>query len=124
MKQQWKVNHLGYLVKDINKSRAAFEGLGFTPRTPESIYDQDRACHILFMDNGVSCIELIRPKDETSPIFGLLKRYSNMPYHLCFESSDLAADIATLTYSGGGCTSFGRRKKARLYPPPPRWLFL
>jgi methylmalonyl-CoA/ethylmalonyl-CoA epimerase len=91
------VHHIGYMVKDISKSRAAFEQLGFTLQTEEAVFDPIRICNFLFMDNGGIRVELIQPKDETSPVWNLLKRYRNTPYHICYEVNNIDAVISQLT---------------------------
>jgi methylmalonyl-CoA/ethylmalonyl-CoA epimerase len=91
------LHHIGYLVKDIDKSEAAFMALGFEPCAKAAFYDQSRHADFLFIDCGGARIELIRPRDETSPIWNLLKHYKNMPYHLCFETDDAEREIGFLT---------------------------
>ena len=105
------IHHIGYLVKDIEKSAAAFEAAGFE----RILYsdgsfvfdDKTRQCDISFMRirggdsvNGSGCIELVAPQSPDCPIYGLMKQYKNSPYHICFESEDLDGDVARLKQSG------------------------
>jgi methylmalonyl-CoA/ethylmalonyl-CoA epimerase len=45
-------------------------------------------------------VELIEPVDDSSPMYPLLKRYKNTPYHICYEVDDLEASIAELSTKG------------------------
>lgn len=105
-----KLHHIGYLVKDIEKSIQAFLALGYKPlsllseREGSIVYDAGRQCSIAFLGrpgvSGGNYIELIAPQTKESPIYGLMKTYKNTPYHLCFQCADLDAEIEALTGSG------------------------
>lgn len=45
-------------------------------------------------------IELISPKSAGSPIYGLMEKYKNSPYHMCFESENFEKDIEELRAKG------------------------
>ena len=102
-----KLHHIGYLVKKIQTAQRAFEALDY-----ESIslcggdpicYDTTRKCDICFLKpptDSEPYIELIAPVSSESPVWGLLRKYKNTPYHLCFESTDLSEDILHLKASG------------------------
>ena len=101
------LHHIGYLVKDIEKSANAFRAIGFTDRMYNDgnfvCYDPTRMCDICFMDHTEDkavCIELISPKSKESPIYGLMERYKNSPYHMCFESEDMEKDMQELREKG------------------------
>ena len=100
-----KLHHIGYLVKNIEKSIRAFQALGYMPfsllgREGSIVYDAGRQCDIVFLKHIKSLrenyIELIEPKTKESPIYSLMKIYKNTPYHLCFQCADLDAEIETL----------------------------
>lgn len=52
------------------------------------------------MENGSYCVELVEPWGSESPIYGLLKKYKNCPYHLCYCSDDLNREIQQLEKEG------------------------
>ncbi|MCQ2525780.1 MAG: VOC family protein [Lachnospiraceae bacterium] len=94
-----RVHHIGYLVKKIDKALPQFEGLGFVSEG-EIVYDEIRDIDILFMINGDYRIELVSPKSEKSVTWDLLKKMGASPYHLCYYSSNIEADISKLRESG------------------------
>lgn len=111
-----KLHHIGYLVKNIEKSLPAFLSLGYNPVSlctgEESctayVYDEVRQCNFCFLrrcddaerNTEQVYVELIAPCSPSSPVWGLLSTYKNAPYHLCFESEDLERDILSLRKSG------------------------
>ncbi len=98
-----ELHHIGYLVKDIDKATKAFKALGYNEISYVGEYvtdDEYRKCYICFLQSGSSIVELISPKDESSPIYGLMSKYKNTPYHLCFTSDDIDADIEHLKQEG------------------------
>lgn len=91
-----KIHHVGYLAKSIKKSEPKFLELGFTVER-ETKYDEIRKINIEFLVNGDYRVELIEPTDSESPMYPLLGRYKNTPYHFCYEVPDLDAAIAELS---------------------------
>lgn len=96
-----KVHHVGFLTKNLERSRADFLLLGYSVEKP-SAYDHIRKVNIEFLTNGGYRVELIEPCGKDSPLYPLLKRYKNTPYHLCYESADFENDINALSNDGGG----------------------
>ena len=94
-----KVHHIGYLVKNIEKTRVKFLGLGYEVERPVK-FDAIRDVNIEFLINGGYRVELIQPLSETSPMYPLLKRYKNSPYHICYEVDDLNKAVEELSGSG------------------------
>lgn len=101
-----KLHHTGYLVKNIEKSIQTFKTLGYVEKlySDQSIvmFDSYRKCDISFMElpNTNHVIELVAPLNEESPIWGLMSKYKNTPYHLCFESENIDKDIKDLKENG------------------------
>lgn len=90
-----KIHHVGYLVKNIEKSINSFEMLGFSI-IKEPIYDEYREIDICFMKNGEYVIELVSPKTKNSVVAELKKKLGNSPYHFCYEVDDIEEAIYKL----------------------------
>ena len=102
-----KMHHMGFFVKDIEKTKKKYEELGFynSPRVgnPDIQDDPNRNIRILFMENGeddvmLEFVQLLDP-EKKSPLDFILKggagKYSDtIPYHICYEVEDI--DAATL----------------------------
>lgn len=93
-----KVHHIGYLVKDMDEAIKEFRKLGFADGPV--IRDEYRGIDICFTDNDGYCVELISPYRDDSTVSGLIKKYKNSPYHLCYISENLDKDIEALTENG------------------------
>lgn len=52
------------------------------------------------IDNINYRIELISPKSKDSVVAGLIKRFGNSPYHICYTCSDINAAINSLGDAG------------------------
>lgn len=94
-----KIHHIGYLVKKMEEAILAFQHLGYTVRQ-ETAYDGIRRIHICFMEKDGYLIELVSPAESDSVVSGLLKKYKNSPYHICYETQDLDKELALLTAGG------------------------
>lgn len=94
-----RIHHIGYLVKDLQEAEKHFLHLGYL-REAECIYDAARDADICFYLNGEYRVELVAPKSQESVAYGLLKRYKNTPYHICYFSKDLEKDIEVLQDNG------------------------
>ena len=93
------IHHIGYLVKKINKAVNEFERLGYSA-VSDIIYDDFRKIHICFMEKDGYWIELVSPADSTSVVAGLLKKYKNSPYHICYETPAFDVDLKSLAEEG------------------------
>lgn len=98
-KTMLKVHHIGYLVKKIDKAEKDFTALGFECIAPV-VYDSLRDADISFWEKNGYCVELVSPKSEKSVVYDLLKKFKNMPYHICYSSTDMNSDIEDLRKSG------------------------
>lgn len=94
-----KIHHIGYLVKKIEKAKQSFKVLGYDTEQ-DTVYDSIRKVDICFMIKDGYRIELVSPVSEDSVVAGLLKRYKNCPYHICYETDDYETAYAELTAKG------------------------
>jgi len=94
-----KVHHIGYLVKKISKAEKDFAALGFEC-IASVVYDPLRDADISFWEKDGYCVELVSPKSEKSIVYDLLKKFKNMPYHICYSSTDMNSDIEELREKG------------------------
>ncbi len=94
-----KIHHIGYLVKHIDKAAAEFGRLGYNT-VSETVLDDYRKIYIRFMEKDGYRVELVSPADSSSVVSGLIKKYKNSPYHICYETPDLDASLASLTAKG------------------------
>ncbi|MCH5249830.1 MAG: VOC family protein [Lachnospiraceae bacterium] len=94
-----KVHHIGYLVKKIEPAIGSFEKLGYQI-TQNTVYDDIRKVNICFMEKDGYCVELVSPASETSVVSGLMKRFKNSPYHICYETENFEDDYMTLVSEG------------------------
>lgn len=65
-----------------------------------TVFDSFRKVHICFMEKEGYVIELVSPADENSVVAGLLKKYKNAPYHICYEAASFEEDFQFLTEHG------------------------
>ena len=80
------IHHIGYLVKKIVPAIRSFEALGFQVAR-EVTRDDIREVDICFLEKDGYRVELVSPYSATSVVAGLLKKYKNCPYHICYETS-------------------------------------
>ena len=99
MVSNMKIHHIGYLTKNLSKTQQQMNELGFEVEQ-EASYDAGRGVNIAFLVSGDYRIELIEPASKESPLYPLLKRYKNTPYHICYEVSNLSGTIAEFEQKG------------------------
>jgi methylmalonyl-CoA/ethylmalonyl-CoA epimerase len=119
-----KIHHIGYFVDDIKNAISEFEQLGFS-LIREVTKDSSREAHITFLDNNGVVIELVQPISETSPVYGVRKKYRNSPYHICYETKDVHKEIAHMVNSkrgGGGLLLCNRQCPPQRYRAALVWL--
>ncbi len=100
-----KVNHIGYLVKDIEKSILEFKNLGYIQESCIFVdnLEEGGSCRnvkICFLNNETTRVELVSPIEESSDIYSTIKRQGEGPYHICYSVTDLEEKIHALKSSG------------------------
>lgn len=93
------VHHIGYLVKKIEPAIRTMKALGYQI-TQDTVLDEIRQVHICFLEKDGYRIELVCPVSDKSVVYGLLKKYKNCPYHICYETSDFEKDFDALRAEG------------------------
>ena len=95
-----KIDHIGYAVKRIDRAITAFQKLGF--EFEAVIDDTDRNVKLAFGDKDGYRIELVAPmnKKQESPVDQYLSNAVGIPYHICYESDNLDAEIEELKTQG------------------------
>ena len=92
-----KIHHIGYLVKEVDKSSSIFEKIGY--ERCGGGYDPVQKANILFLRlDGVS-IELVVP-DKDSDVYPLLKKFKDVPYHICYIVDDMSDAINEMIADG------------------------
>ena len=64
------------------------------------MYDDIRKVNICFITKDGCCIELVSPTTEDSVVSGLMKKYKNCPYHICYETNNFEQDYQELQEKG------------------------
>jgi RimJ/RimL family protein N-acetyltransferase len=100
--QQYKIHHIGYAVKNIEKSFSVFSLLNYKVES-SIVEDFERNIKILFIYNYETRIELIQILDENkeSPIDFLFKKDfsfpgNGIPYHICYSVDNIDIAIENL----------------------------
>ena len=90
------IDHIGYAVNNINKSKEAFIKLGY--QFDELVEDHDRNIYICFGEMNGYRVELISPlsNSEDSPVDSYLKKTGPTPYHICYKSDNIEESIQQL----------------------------
>ena len=93
-----KIHHIGYLVKKLDKAKATFEALGY--KSGDITHDETRGIDICFLKKDALNVELVSPFTDDSIVSGLMSRYKNSAYHICYESAHFNDDLHELENSG------------------------
>jgi len=91
-----QVDHIGYAVRDIEKAQKKFEVIGYS--FEPVVQDDARGIYISFGVMDGYRIELVAPisKEIESPVDGVLGKAGASPYHICYKSGQIDADIERL----------------------------
>lgn len=89
-----KIDHIGYAVKNIEKAKTMFEAIGYS--FEGTIEDTDRNIFLAFGSMDGYRIELVAPISNGSPVDNYISKVGPTPYHICYKSSNIEADIALL----------------------------
>ena len=101
-----KIDHIGYLCKDIKKTIQTFLQLGFKQDseifedTASDGENKARNVYICFLKNEDICVELVSPINELSDVYATINRQGEGPYHICFQVENLEESIQSLKIEG------------------------
>ena len=89
-----KIDHIGYAVKNIDKAKKQMEALGFV--FEGTISDTDRNIYLAFGEMCDYRVELVAPISDGTPVDAFLEKIGPTPYHICYKSNEIEADIERL----------------------------
>ena len=95
MLSNWKFDHIGVAVPEIEPTADMYKAAGYEQTEP--VYDPIQNVHICFLHKeGMPTMELLAPHGGTSPVQQTLDKMGVTPYHTCYEVVNLDAAIAEL----------------------------
>lgn len=91
-----KFHHIGIACYDIEKSAQFYISQGYSKTA--TVYDTIQNVNICFCEKigGETCVELISPNDDTSPVCKNLQKNGVSPYHICYETDNLEETVLEL----------------------------
>lgn len=103
------IDHIGYAVNDIQKARTEFEKLDYS--FGNLLKDTRQNIIIQYGTNHGQRVELIQTLDseKSSPIINILKKIGPAPYHICYRTASVEAEVEIL-----------RKRKWFLLKPPSK----
>ncbi len=107
-------HHMGLALKKEDEALKFLAGMGYT--AGEKRYD-DKQKVFLRMCSAVGRpnVELVTEGPEKGPITAILKRYSELVYHTCYETNDLQKSLKAMDAAG--------LRVIETSPPTPAILF-
>ncbi len=94
-----KVEHIGFLVKSIEKTADVFKFLGYT--AGEIFSDDIQRTRICFLTReGDAKIELVEPYPDNETMIRMQKKLGVSPYHVCYTTDDINNKYNTLLEQG------------------------
>jgi len=102
MQNQWKLNHLGFVVRDMRRAINHYERLGIaTIGTERTIQTQDggkvKAC---FVRIGSLEMEFLQPMEGEGPSSQFLKQHGEGINHLAFTVNNIDQEVEKLVSRG------------------------
>jgi methylmalonyl-CoA/ethylmalonyl-CoA epimerase len=94
-----KIHHIGIVVRSIDAAYAFYRDTLSLPVHKEDII-QDQGVKAALLTIGASEIELLEPIDPSTSVARFLERKGEGLHHLCFETDDVARELATARTKG------------------------
>lgn len=90
------ISHIALNVPDIALAQKQYEALGFAEDAPGVIEEESFGIVAKVMRMGAHTIELCAPLGEGSPLMGMVGGKAYALDHICYEVSDMDAQIELL----------------------------
>ena len=94
-----RVHHVGLVVRRLEGGLAFWQGTLGLPIAKQATI-QDQGVRAALLPIGRSEIELLEPVDDASGVAKFLARRGEGLHHVCFETPDVAAELATARGAG------------------------
>ena len=94
-----KIHHIGIVVRSIDAAYAFYRDTLSLPVYKEDII-QNQGVKAALLTIGASEIELLEPIDPSTGVARFLERKGEGLHHLCFETDDIARELATARTKG------------------------
>jgi methylmalonyl-CoA/ethylmalonyl-CoA epimerase len=103
-----RFHHVGYAVSSIEDYLSGFMAPLFSPsQVTDPVLDPVQQVRVCFVEmQGGTVIELVEPLGETSPVANMIGSRRGGLYHLCYEVSDLDAEM--LRFRAKQCMPLGK----------------
>jgi len=101
MKHLLRINHVGYAVRDINKTAQYYLEAGW--QMSEVFEEEVQHTRIAFLTkDGFPAIELVAPlkEGEPSPVDTILQKIGCSTYHVCYDVDDIELAVEDLFDEG------------------------
>lgn len=101
MKHFLGINHIGYAVRDINKTARCYVDAGWV--LSEIFEEHVQQAKIAFLTkDGFTTIELVAPLEEgsPSPVDNILQKIGCSTYHTCYDVEDIEQSVEDLFDEG------------------------
>ena len=94
-----KIHHVGIVVRNLEESYAFYrDTLGLPVHKVATVEDQGVKAALLTIGN--SEIELLEPINQNGGVAKFLERRGEGIHHICFETDDVAAELAATKAKG------------------------
>lgn len=91
-----KIDHIGYVVKDLLKSKNYFtKYYNFKPLT-KTIYEKAHGVKLIFLDMGtntVPALEIIQPLNKKSKVYNFLMNKGENYHHIAYEVDNIEKSL-------------------------------
>ena len=87
-----KIDHIGYVVKNIKESKEYFRKIYNFKSLTNFIYEKAHGVNITFIDlgnNSTPALELIEPTSKKSKVYNFLHQKGGGMHHLAYEVDNL-----------------------------------
>ena len=95
----WRVDHIGIAVTDINQALELYGTMASTSVTLREVI-HDQGVEIAFLDTQGSKLELLAPTGPQSTLATFLAKRGPGLHHICYEVSDITAELKRLADQG------------------------
>ncbi len=109
-----KFHHYGLALSKESDALKLLVAMGF--KAGDRIYDPAQNVHVRLMTHQEKpTVEFVMPGNGASPLDALIKKYSEIFYHSCYETNDLERTLADLEALNLRVLCVSERKPAVLF---------